>query len=261
MPAAIGQTGTVGDASTAYQQVEAMLLRQMLQASGAFKAADVAGGQVRADMFVETLADAVAKGGGIGIARMLEDSLGAGETAPPAKIPPSRSPSASSASSPALSPAPAAAPGALPAVLDLPAPEHVTSGFGPRIHPIDGGSKYHTGIDLRAAEGSPVLAAESGVVKTAGRRGGYGNAVEIDHGGGLTTLYAHASELLVVPGEKVKEGQAIARAGASGHATGPHLHFEVRLDDRPVDPTRALNAYKNRVDVSIAVKPHGRGAP
>ncbi|HVR61596.1 MAG TPA: peptidoglycan DD-metalloendopeptidase family protein [Polyangia bacterium] len=265
--------GAGADATEAYQQVESMLLRQMLQSSGAFKPANVAGGQVRADMFVEALADAVAKGGGIGIARMLEDSLAqipgaADENASlPAKVSPHAPATAASApapeklSAPTKLSSPVAATGALPAVLDLGAPEHVTSGFGPRIHPIDGGSKYHTGIDLRAPEGSPILAAESGVVKNAGQRGGYGNAVEIDHGGGLTTLYGHASELLVTPGEKVKEGQAIARAGSTGHATGPHLHFEVRVDDRPVDPTRALNAYRDRVDDSIAVKPHGRGAP
>ncbi len=259
--------GPVRDAMQAYEQVEAMLLRQMLQSSGAFKASDVAGGQVRADMFVETLANAVAKGGGIGIARMLEDSLsqipGAdddGTTTSPAKMP---------AKMPMTAPSPApttklpsqAAPGALPAVLDLGGPEHVTSGFGPRVHPIDGGTKYHTGLDLRAPEGSPILAAQSGTVKSAGQRGGYGNAVEIDHGNGMTTLYAHASELLVPPGEKVAEGQAIGRSGMSGHTTGPHLHFEVRVNDRPVDPTRALNTYRDRVDASIAVKPHGRGAP
>jgi murein DD-endopeptidase MepM/ murein hydrolase activator NlpD len=218
-------------------------------------------------MFIEALADAVAKGGGIGIARMLEDSLGAADdsaASSPAKVPHATAPAApapASVSTLAKVPSRDAAPGALPAVLDLGGPEHVTSSFGARIHPIDGGTKYHTGIDLRAPEGSPILAAESGVVKTAGQRGGYGNAVEIDHGGGLTTLYAHASELLVNPGENVKEGQPIARAGSTGHATGPHLHFEVRKDDRPVDPTRALNAYRDRVDDSIAVKPHGRGAP
>jgi murein DD-endopeptidase MepM/ murein hydrolase activator NlpD len=103
--------------------------------------------------------------------------------------------------------------------------------------------------------------AADGVVKTAGQRGGYGNAVEIDHGQGMTTLYAHASELLVTPGEKVSEGQVIGLAGMTGRATGPHLHFEVRVNDRPVDPARALNRYRERVEDSIAVKPRGRGAP
>lgn len=254
--------GPVRDAADAYQQVEAMLLRQMLQSSGAFKPSEVAGGQVRADMFIETLAEAVAKGGGIGVARMLENQMSqlpGGDNPTLAKIP-HASPSSPS---PSKLPAPVstATPNALPAVLAVDGPEHVTSAFGPRLHPIDGVMKYHTGVDLRAPEGSPILAAQSGVVKNAGQRGGYGNVVEIDHGNGMTTLYAHASELLVVPGEKVTEGQPIARAGMTGHATGPHLHFEVRMGDRPVDPTRALNTYRDRVDASIAGKPHGRGAP
>jgi murein DD-endopeptidase MepM/ murein hydrolase activator NlpD len=149
--------------------------------------------------------------------------------------------------------------GALPVVLT--GAEQITSPFGRRSDPIDGESKYHTGVDLRAAAGSPILAATGGVVKSAGQRGGYGNAVEIDHGNGMTTLYAHASELLVTPGETVKEGQPIARAGMSGRATGPHLHFEVRVNERPVDPARALNRYRDRVDDSIAGKPRRRGAP
>ncbi|HEY2904192.1 MAG TPA: M23 family metallopeptidase [Polyangia bacterium] len=250
----------VRDAADAYQQMEAMLLRQMLQSSGAFKASDVAGGQVRADMFVETLAEAVSKGGGIGVARMLEDSLGQIDNGegPPAKAspaPPQPKTTAASLSPPDLT---ASSAGALPAVLA--GPEQITSAFGRRSDPIDGESKYHTGVDLRAAAGSPILAATGGVVKSAGQRGGYGNAVEIDHGNGMTTLYAHASELLVTPGETVQAGQPIARAGMSGRATGPHLHFEVRVNERPVDPARALNRYRDRVDDSIAGKPHGRGA-
>ncbi|HXI58937.1 MAG TPA: peptidoglycan DD-metalloendopeptidase family protein [Polyangia bacterium] len=262
--------GPIRDASDAYQQMEAMMLRQMLQSSGAFKAGDVAGGQIRADMFVETLAEAVAKGGGIGVARMLEDSLSNKDAGEPSVAKTPAKMSTPTSGHPGAPTAPGkttlAAPGhalALPDILGNPLgrPDEITSPFGRRTDPVDGGTKYHTGIDLRAPEGSPILAAESGVVKSAGQRGGYGNAVEIDHGNGRTTLYAHASELLVTPGEKVAEGQAIGRAGMTGHATGPHLHFEVRLNDRPVDPTRALNRYRDRVDDQIAVKPHGRGAP
>ncbi|MEA2696662.1 MAG: hypothetical protein QOI66_933 [Myxococcales bacterium] len=270
--------GPIRDAADAYQQMEAMMLRQMLQSSGAFKAGDIAGGQIRADMFVETLAEAVAKGGGIGVARMLEDSLSNSDAGEPSvaktstKIPtPTTTPGHSGVPTAPTTPArtASAVPAhtmALPDVTDvlgnpLGRPEQITSPFGRRTDPVDGGTKYHTGIDLRAPEGSPILAAESGVVKSAGQRGGYGNAVEIDHGNGRSTLYAHASELLVTAGEKVAEGQAIGRAGMTGHATGPHLHFEVRLNDRPVDPTRALNRYRDRVEDQIAVKPSGRGAP
>jgi murein DD-endopeptidase MepM/ murein hydrolase activator NlpD len=240
------------EGTDAYQQMEATMLRQLMSASGAFKPADVAGGQLRADLFIETLADAVAKGGGIGIARMLEETLGDpaadGDTAvqpkkaaPPTKHAPSLSPASPSLSSP-------------PASLSAP-PGSITSGFGPRRDPIDGTTKYHTGVDLRAPEGTPIRVAGDGVVRAAGPRGGYGNAVEIDHGGGLTTLYGHASELLVKPGEKVTEGQPIARVGQTGRATGPHLHYEVRLNDRVVDPfsaNRALNAYQRRVEDTVA---------
>jgi murein DD-endopeptidase MepM/ murein hydrolase activator NlpD len=121
--------------------------------------------------------------------------------------------------------------------------------------------EFHAGVDLRAAAGDPIRAAGEGVVRRAGPRGGYGNAVEVDHGGGVTTLYAHASEVLVNPGEKVAARQEIARVGQTGRATGPHLHFEVRVDDRQVDPTRyagvayrALNAYQQRAEDTVKGK-------
>ncbi len=243
----------ISDTTNAAQQMEAAILRQLLQASGAFKPSEVAGGQLRADMFIETLADAVAKGGGIGIARMIEDEVGQadagagarvddgidnGEDDPP--MPTTRTPTRSSA--------PRSSSG-------------VTSGFGPRVDPIDGTTKNHTGLDLRAASGSPILATADGVVRSAGPRGGYGNAVELDHGGGLTTLYGHASQVLVKPGEKVSAGQEIGVVGQTGRATGPHLHFELRKDDRAVDPTqysgvvhRALNAYQRRAEDRVAGK-------
>jgi len=94
----------------------------------------------------------------------------------------------------------------------------------------------HTGIDLRAAWGEPVAAAAAGRVIFAGPYGGYGNAVIIDHGGGMSTLYAHLSSIAVGYGETVTAGQTIGRVGSTGLSTGPHLHFEVRIDGQPVDP-------------------------
>jgi hypothetical protein len=94
----------------------------------------------------------------------------------------------------------------------------------------------HAGVDLRAADGAPVRAVAAGVVRRAGALGGYGEAVEIDHGGGVTTLYGHASRLLVHEGEAVSQGQEVARVGHSGRATGTHLHFEGRQDGKPMDP-------------------------
>ena len=116
----------------------------------------------------------------------------------------------------------------------------VTSHFGSRYHPVLGYSRFHAGTDFGAEHGSPILAAETGVVIFAGWYGGYGNALIVDHGGGLTTLYAHASRLDVREGDVVKKGDAIAAIGTTGLSTGPHLHFEVRRNGEPVDPMSYL---------------------
>jgi len=142
----------------------------------------------------------------------------------------------------------------------------ITSGFGRRVHPVTGDHRFHTGVDLRAAEGAPIRAAAGGIVRDAGPRGGYGKAVEIDHGDGTTTLYAHASQLLVHKGQRVDEGQPVGLVGQTGVATGPHLHFELRRHDHPVDPAsgglpipagRALNRYRERVETLVAGTPPG----
>lgn len=118
----------------------------------------------------------------------------------------------------------------------LPVIGKVTSEFGMRKHPITGVYKLHTGLDLAAPAGSPIRASAAGRVRSAGWDGANGWTVVIDHGQGLSTLYAHASRLRVKPHEIVSAGQRIADVGASGWATGPHLHFEVRRQDRPLDP-------------------------
>jgi len=112
----------------------------------------------------------------------------------------------------------------------------VTSGFGYRTHPIFRVRKMHTGVDIAAPHGTPIRAAAGGVVLFAGRWGGYGNCVILDHGGGLATLYAHCSSLAVGEGETVQQGQTIARVGSTGLSTGPHLHFETRRNGEPVSP-------------------------
>lgn len=112
----------------------------------------------------------------------------------------------------------------------------ITSPFGYRIHPIFGTQIYHSGIDIGVDTGTPIVAADSGVVIEAGWLGGYGYAVVIDHGNGLSTLYGHNSDLAVSPGQSVQQGQVIAYAGSTGYSTGPHCHFEVRVDGSPVDP-------------------------
>lgn len=117
-----------------------------------------------------------------------------------------------------------------------PASGPITSPFGWRTHPIFGTARYHSGIDIGADYGDTVVAADSGVVIFSDWMGGYGKAVIIDHGGGISTLYGHNSELLVSEGQRVSKGQAISRVGATGYATGPHLHFEVRENGSTVDP-------------------------
>ncbi|NJO72942.1 MAG: peptidoglycan DD-metalloendopeptidase family protein [Leptolyngbyaceae cyanobacterium RM1_406_9] len=116
----------------------------------------------------------------------------------------------------------------------------VTSNFGWRIHPILGYRRFHAGVDFGASHGSTIQAADAGVVIFSGWYGGYGNAVVISHGGSLTTLYAHASELYVSQGQTVQQGQAIAAVGSTGFSTGPHLHFEVRQNGEPVNPLEFL---------------------
>jgi murein DD-endopeptidase MepM/ murein hydrolase activator NlpD len=114
------------------------------------------------------------------------------------------------------------------------------SGFGWRIDPISGQMAMHEGIDFIAEAGTPIHAAASGVVITAQFHPAYGNVVEIDHGGDLVTRYAHASRLLVKPGQLVKRGEKIAEVGSTGRSTGPHLHFEVRLNGVAQNPARFL---------------------
>ena len=116
----------------------------------------------------------------------------------------------------------------------------ITSGFGWRIHPILGYQKFHSGIDFGAEYGSTIRAADSGTVIYAGWYGGYGNAVIVNHGNGITTLYGHTSQMYVAEGQVVQRGQAIAAVGSTGLSTGPHLHFEVRQNGEPVDPLNYL---------------------
>jgi len=124
----------------------------------------------------------------------------------------------------------------------LPGAPEVTSGFGVRIDPFLGRPAMHTGIDLRDEFGAPVRATAAGHVVTAEWTGGYGNMVEVDHGNGLTTRYGHLSSIAVHEGQSLDPGTILGRIGSSGRATGPHLHYEVRIDEEAVDPLRFLRA-------------------
>jgi murein DD-endopeptidase MepM/ murein hydrolase activator NlpD len=121
-----------------------------------------------------------------------------------------------------------------------PVPGAIVSGFGPRYHPILHYTRMHTGADFSAGTGTPIHACRAGNVVIAGSQGGYGNAVIIDHGGFMATLYAHQSRIAVSVGQHVEAGDIIGYVGSTGLATGPHLHFEVRLSGNPVDPANYL---------------------
>lgn len=131
--------------------------------------------------------------------------------------------------------------GTRPGVLSWPVSGRMTSSFGYRIHPIFGTKRLHTGIDLASPSGTPIKAAGPGEVILAETYGGYGRAVVIDHGGGLTTLYAHQSSIAVSRGQIVVTGETIGYIGCTGYCTGPHLHFETRENGTPVDPLKYLN--------------------
>ena len=197
------------------QQLESFIIKQLLKTSGVFKGTEAAGSSLTADMFADTLSEAIAGGGGFGIASMIE----------PHPQPP-------------------------------PQPQNrVTSGFGDRKDPLTGERSHHTGIDLGAPEGTPIPAAKDGVVISAGTRGGYGNAIEVAHPDGTSTLYAHASGVAVNPGEHVSAGDVLGWVGQTGRTTGPHLHLEVRKAGQFLDPGQALKAYRLRAEES------GGGSP
>jgi murein DD-endopeptidase MepM/ murein hydrolase activator NlpD len=117
-----------------------------------------------------------------------------------------------------------------------------TSGFGVRSDPFLGRPAMHTGLDFRASMGDPVRATANGKVASAGWAGGYGRMVEIDHGNGLSTRYGHLSEIHVKVGDPIKIGQVIGAVGSTGRSTGPHLHYETRIDGEAVDPQKFLRA-------------------
>ena len=131
----------------------------------------------------------------------------------------------------------------------------MTSRFGERHHPILGYTHKHTGVDYAASTGTPVRTIGDGTVKFAGVQNGYGNVIYITHLNGKdSTVYAHLSRIGVKQGQKVTQGEIIGAVGATGRATGPHLHFEFRVDNHPVDPTVALANQSGAVLASVTNK-------
>lgn len=133
----------------------------------------------------------------------------------------------------------------------------VSSQYGVRIDPFTGAPRMHTGVDLAGNYGDSVGAAMSGTISWAARRNGYGNLVVVDHGNGIATYYAHLSAFAVVAGEKVDAAQLIGYVGSTGRSTGPHLHYEVRVNGYPIEPASQI-AFDGE---QYSVNGHGLGAP
>ncbi len=134
--------------------------------------------------------------------------------------------------------------------IDKPVKASITSRYGNRIHPISGYSHVHAGIDFRGQTGTSVFAASDGIVKVVGRKGAYGKTIIIDHGDSFTTLYGHLSGYSVKPNQWVHMGQTIGYIGQTGRATGPHLHFEVRCHNAPLNPLK----YVGKMGIAASVR-------
>jgi murein DD-endopeptidase MepM/ murein hydrolase activator NlpD len=198
------------------------------------------------------LSRVLARQGGLGLARSIErgiDGLASSSGAPPAAGPVAAS--TSPVDEPTARPSPSPAPGSaasrterptldrddpVPVALELPLDARVSSAYGFRADPFHGRQRFHAGLDFAAAYGRDVPAAGAGRVESAGYEGGYGLTVVVDHGQGVRTRYAHLSSVSVTPGQELARSTVVGRVGQSGRATGPHLHFEVALDGRKVDP-------------------------
>lgn len=140
--------------------------------------------------------------------------------------------------------------------MSVPVEGTITSGFGMRNHPILRGRRMHKGLDMAAPQGTSIFATGGGTVTFSGRKSGYGNVIIIDHGYGYTTLYAHCSKLMVDEGAKVSRGDLIALVGSTGRSTGPHLHYEVRLNDVHMNPELFLIYPHDKVESLAAVADH-----
>lgn len=246
------------DAAEAAKQFEALMLHQLMKSMRATVPRDDEeygfGSQMADEMFDQAVSDAAA--GGLGLARVLEREFGGKSEGP--------------APAPVLPPIPsgihrggmASVPSELtdsrgrsrvgvvgmgmPHAGESPVDGVVSSKYGWRVHPIHKTRKFHEGLDIAAAEGTEIRAVQSGTVTFAGRRGGYGNTVEIRHADGTTTRYAHASRLHVRKGDHVEVGEAVADVGSTGQATGPHLHFEARREGKAVDPEAYLRKLRGK---------------
>lgn len=231
-------------------QFESLMLHQLLRGmrrtvaeAGLFHGG--AGENIWRDLYDQALAEEGSKTGNLGLAEMLYRELKGLKPSPKQiqTLPGSIRPRPALQAAPEIS---APAQDSESSDLLLPVEGRLSSFFGLRDHPILGGLRMHSGLDIAAPEGSPVRAAQSGIVVFSGSRDGYGQVVEIDHGQGLTTLYGHNQENLVQEGQLVRQGQVIALVGETGLATGPHVHFETRRQGQAIDPLALVSSAEAR---------------
>ncbi len=237
-------------AADAARGLEAYMLRQMLaeaRTSGGGLVDGGFAGDTFKDMLDSALADAMAKAGGVGLARMLAKPLGIdpSELAAPQRFsglrPDPAGPDADLTRAAVAHPDLARGEPPTDRPFAMPVHGRLSSGFGDRVDPITHTHIPHPGLDIAAREGTPVGAAAAGKVVRAGAAGTYGNLVVIRHPDGLETRYAHLSAVTVREGDHVDTGDAVGLVGHTGRATGPHLHFEVRKDGVARDPRPELN--------------------
>ena len=209
-------------AKQAGTQLEASFLSQLLKAGGGFSLGDQPGASLTEDMIIDTMATVVAEGGGLGLGKTIQDAL-----APDAR------PTSDLVHRLVASP-----------------DARQTSSFGRRTDPFTGQARFHGGIDIGAPLGAPVKSVTAGLVVRAAKHPQYGNLVEIQRADGSKLRYAHLSRVQVRAGQRIDAGQVIGNVGKTGRATGPHLHFEVRVDARATDPTQALKTRAFRADSS-----------
>lgn len=204
------------------------------------------GGQVFTDMLDQEYATLASATGQLGLADIIAEQLGA-----PARAATPRAPRIQAARA-YRSMQPAPAPASDPNAWLRPVDGRRSSPFGPRQLRGEDHARMHHGLDIAAPTGTPIRASRAGEVTFAGRRGGYGNTVVLDHGDGTESLYAHASAIDVELGARVRAGETIAKVGSTGRSTGPHLHFEVRRDGEPIDPAELLanHAHADRIAAS-----------
>jgi murein DD-endopeptidase MepM/ murein hydrolase activator NlpD len=242
------------DRAEAARQLEAFFLRRLLAEARPAGGDPLVGGgfagETFKEMLDEQLADKMSQAGGVGLAQIVGEQMGAdpSELAAPRIGKPMTLDELARRSAPApatmqgLGQAEARGPRpeALSSDFAMPAVGRLSSPFGMRKHPIHGDMRLHAGLDVAAPTGTPVAAAAAGEVVHAGPSGGYGNLIKIRHADGTETRYAHLSRIDVTKGQTVPIGHPIGAVGSTGASTGPHLHFEIRKDGKPIDPRPLL---------------------